>query len=356
MAGVYRIGVCGLAHVHYPSLMRTFQELPNAQLIAAADERADARQHVTDEFGVRTYETWDELLAKEEIDCVLCCAENARHHEVVTTAAQRGLPVLVEKPMAATYEQARIMSEVAQCANVLLMINYPSTWNPVIQTMAQLIADGAIGRIFAFRFRAGHRGPLPRLSKEEQGRTWWYKRALGGGALLDFCCYGANISRWFIGSAPEAVTGIIGMYDEPPGDVEDNAVLIIRYADAYALCEASWSQWGAVGSGGPFVWGTHGTLAPLATESEKPAVLLIDEKHPDGYVVPVVEPAPGYRNAPEHFLHCLETGEPLHSAVTPELNLDVSATLEAGARSAISGREVKLSEVTGASMPPTSSS
>jgi predicted dehydrogenase len=88
--------------------------------------------------------------------------------------------------MSATVADARRMLLAAQKSGTILMVNYPSTWNPALHKVKQLLDDGAIGQPVYFRWRAGHRGPLAGLPPDQQAKSWWHQRLLGGGALLEF--------------------------------------------------------------------------------------------------------------------------------------------------------------------------
>jgi predicted dehydrogenase len=116
-----RVGVVSLAHVHAPSLIRAFQSHPQAHVVAIAHDDLSQAQQLADQLQVpRVYLSAETMLDKEPLDAVLCCAPNAQHHEVVELATAKGLPVFVEKPMAASVEQGRRMLAAAQKGGTLL--------------------------------------------------------------------------------------------------------------------------------------------------------------------------------------------------------------------------------------------
>ncbi len=329
-----RVGVVSLEHVHASSLICAFREHPQAEVVALAHDQLEEAQRVADQLQIpRVYLSAETMLDREPLDAILCCAANAKHAEVVAMAAAKGLPVLVEKPMSASLKEARQMLLTTQKAGTLLMVNYPSTWNPALHTIKRLLDEGAIGQPVYFRWRAGHRGPLAHLPPEQQARSWWHQRLLGGGALLDFCCYGANISLWWFGQMPLSVIGFADRLAKPFGDAEDNAVLVARYPSAFAVLEASWSQGGSA-PGGPLVVGTEGALTPIQQEGQ-PKVLLTRNGKEE--ILPVDSLPTHYRNGVVHFLFALLEGTPLHETVTPEFNVRVQAILEAGMLAAQTG-------------------
>ena len=88
----------------------------------------------------------------------------------------------------------------------------------------------------------------------------------GGGVMLDFCCYGAMVSKWYIGQQATAAIGFKANLDSQWGDAEDNAAIIVRFPQAMALLEGSWTTYDHGVSGGPIVLGATGTLVMGASE------------------------------------------------------------------------------------------
>jgi len=149
---------------------------------------------------------------------------------------------------------------------------------------------------------------------------------LGGGALLDFCCYGANISLWWFGELPFSVLGVADRLAKPFGDAEDNAILVARYPKAFAVLEASWSQGGSV-SGGPMVVGTEGAMTVTQREGQAGVLLTRDGK--EEFVAADALP-PNFQSGVAHFVAALLEGTSLHLTVSPDFNVGVQAILEAG--------------------------
>jgi len=346
MAKTYRVGVIGFAHMHVTWLMDAFHALPNVEWVACADTiptvatlsdapmtRVANLRYAQETIGIeRVYEEYEEMLEQEEFDIIIACPENARHGEVTEAAAAAGAHVLVEKPPAASYAEALRMARAAQREEVTLCINWPTTWSPAWRLAKRMVEANEIGEVFQVKWRAGSLGPLKDLSEEEKGAEWWHHAREGGGALLDYTCYGANLSRWIIGEPAVAVTGLAANFASPYGDADDNAALLVRYPSAMAILEATWSCVHHGVSATAVIYGSRGTLA-----MEREGVRLFRDsgsgtlRHP--------EPLPENRNnvAKELLLH-LETGEPLHETLTLRHNLEAMAILEAGIRSVQSGK------------------
>jgi predicted dehydrogenase len=364
MAKTYRAGVIGFAHMHVNELMRVFGAEPNVEWVACADtiprrpELVEARftrgwnkQHALGEIGVpRAYDDYREMLDRERLDLVLFCPENAQHGEVAEAIAAHGAHLVTEKPMAASMPEALRMARAAQTAGVTLAVNWPTTWSPAVRTAQRLAREGAIGPVWEVKWRAGSMGPLSHgsthpgvggqaveLSDAEKGATWWHQSGTGGGALLDYCCYGACLSRWIIGEPAVAAHGIKANLLTPYGDADDNAIITVRFPKALAILEATWSCPDHGVPTGPLIYGATGTIV-VERQGGEQAVTIRRGRGSEPETVPL-DPLPEGRDTlGREVLHHLETAQPLHETLQVDFNLDAMAILDAGIRSAASGR------------------
>jgi len=293
---------------------------------------------------------------------VIFCPENARHGEVAEAIANHGVHMVTEKPMSASLSDALRMVRAVQANDVALMVNWPTTWQPAIRTMKVLLDEGTIGDVWEIKWRNGaSMGPLAYSTGEdaytdlEKGAEWWHQTAPGGGALLDYCCYGACLSRWYLGQPAVAATAMRANLTSPYGDADDNAIITVRFPNAFALLEATWTTWHVGVPTGPIAYGTRGTLVanrrPIAGQEHPTSVVEVYTSRSHGLDGPdqIVEGAPlpeGRATLAEEFIHHLETGEPLHPTLDMMQNLEVMAILDAGIRSANSGKVELVNDAT----------
>lgn len=369
MSKTYRVGVIGFAHMHINNLLDAFAKHPSVEWVACADtvplvpsrtDKATTRksnlkraQEVT---GIpKVYDDYHEMLEKEKFDIIVFCPENAQHAEVAEAVAAKGIHMVTEKPMSNTLSGALRMVRAAEANNVKLMINWPISWSPATRTMKKLIDSGIIGDVWEIKWRNGaSMGPLSygkgadAVTDAEKGAEWWHSSAAGGGALLDYCCYGACVSRWYLGSPAVSAIGISANLASPYGDADDNAVITVRFPKALAILEGTWSTFNTGVATGPIAYGTKGTLVTSVRRhggdhSLPTSVIEVytsrsyEPGHPDEVVDG--EPLPeGRTTLAEEFIHHLETGEPLHPTLDPYMNLEMMAILDAGIRSVKSGK------------------
>jgi predicted dehydrogenase len=373
MSETYRVGAIGFAHMHVNTLLDTFAKLPNVEWVACADtvpvvpsrtEKPSSRRanlkRALEVTGIPVaYDDYREMLDREQFDIVIFCPENARHPEVAEAAAAHGAHMITEKPMAATLSGALRTARAAQAHGVSLAVNWPTTWSTDVRKMKELIDAGAVGDVWEVKWRNGaSMGPLSytkgedAFTDEEKGAEWWHQSAPGGGALLDYCCYGACLSRWFLGEPAVAATAMVANLTSHYGDADDNAIITVRFPRALAILEGTWTTWHVGVPTGPIVYGSRGVLvANRRPGRDGRAVPVVEVYTSRGQTDPdrIVEGNPlpeGRATLAEEFIHHLETGEPLHPTLDPMLNLEAMAILDAGIRSAASGKVELVNDAT----------
>ncbi len=154
--------------------------------------------------------------------------------------------------------------------------------------------------------------------------------------MLDYCCYGAMVSRWYIGEPGVAAIGMNANLNSQWGDADDNGAMLVRFPSAMSLLEGSWTMLHSGVSGGPIVYGETGTLV-VESKDGKPIVRL-ERGHGDTTVYETDALPEGREQVPGEFIHHLETGEPIHPTLEMMFNLEAMAILDAGVRSASSGK------------------
>ncbi len=333
MAEKLRLAVVGLVHDHVWGELRRWLDTNRIEIVAAADANIPLRERIRQEFGVdQRFDSADAMFEACQIDIVQVCTSNAAAADVVEQAARRGIHVMLEKPMAATLEQADRMLTAANKSDIQFMINWPFRWRPNTLQSWKLVSDGIVGDVFNARVRMAHKGPRE-FGCSEYFCNWLYDPSQnGGGAIIDYCCYGAAAFRHVFGM-PNSVQAVAARLAKKDIAVDDNAAITLIYDDRFAVTEASWCQ---IPSYHDSVYmGTKGTLW---TEDGKIMVAIENSQQEI-----TVEPLPnGRRTGPEYFLTCLENGETPADVCAPRVCRDTQEILEAGLRSAESGTRISL--------------
>lgn len=344
-----RLAFVGGEHLHFGGLLDAALASPEAEVVGMSIEDDELRAHFeTKHAGVAAYRTAEELYDKAKPEAVITCADNARAAAVVAAAAARGVHVMKEKPMAATLALAEEMLTTAARHGIRLMINWPTNWSLAIHHAKRLVDEGRIGRVWQVHHRAGHGGPPAEFMQNgpvsRVGWGWLIEREQnGGGAAIDFCSYGAVLSRWIMGQ-PSRVMALGGRYAKDFFTVEDNAVMVLGYARGHSICEATWTQPAAPVRMPAMIYGTEGAIAVTGqTELQLANRGRSGERGSTETETIAAPPLPeGRRSAPEYFTSCLAHDRPFDGIVSPELSRDAQEILEAGMRSMADGKEVGL--------------
>lgn len=331
MSKKYRIGVLGMTHDHIWDNLPDVRSHDATELVAAADPHGALLERVSDEYDCKTYSNYVAMLDAEQLDAVYIYSDNAAGVELTEMAAERGLSAVVEKPMASSLAGAERMLQALSKAGTRLMVNWPFAWWPQLQHAIALTEAGEIGDVWQVKYRAAHAGPRE-LGCSEFFCDWLFdpERNGPGGAYMDYCCYGALLARALMG-LPDDVFAQAGRLVKTECPVEDNAILVMNYANGMAVSEGSWSQVGKLTAYATVIYGTTGTM--MLEPRAGGRLYVADDMSPDGRVVAVPDPPESMRSATAHFISGLSSGEPFWTLCDETVCRDTQQILELGAES-----------------------
>jgi predicted dehydrogenase len=334
--------VAGLNHDHVYQIMNSYQNA-EINIIGIAESNSD----LIDKFKKR-YKFPDSLfspnltalLKKRKPDVVLAYNAINDHLAVVEAAAPLGISVMVEKPLATTVKQAERMAFLARQHKIHLLTNYETTWYPSNQqAYIKVKTNQEIGQIRKMVVHDGHQGPKE-INVSKEFLSWLTDPVKnGGGAIVDFGCYGANLMTWLMdGQAPIAVTAITRQLkkDVYP-NVDDDATILLEYPGATGIIEASWN-W-------PFaikdmeIFGQSGYI-----QAVNPTTLRVKEKENAPYAIsPATSLEATYRDHLKYLSALLNNEiKPGADLSSLENNIIVVKILEAAKTSAKTGRRVVI--------------
>jgi predicted dehydrogenase len=344
-----RLAFVGGEHLHFGGLLDSALASPTAEVVGYSIEDPELREHfVKLHPDVAAFASSDELYDKAKPEAIVTCADNRRAAEVVADAAARGVHIMKEKPMAADVRLAEEMSTTAARHGVRLMVNWPHNWRSGIHTAKRLVDDGEIGRVLGIYHRAGHGGPPENFaSRGPVSRVGWgwliERNTNGGGAAVDFCSYGAAMSRWFMGQ-PSHVVAHGGRFSKEFFTVEDTGIMILGYPRGHSVVEGSWTQPAMPVPQPTIVYGEDGAIALTGPDEVSVANLgssgeLVSTEAKTVHATPL--PA-HYRSGPDYFTYSLLHDQPFENMVSPQQARDTQEILDAGLRSMATGHQVGL--------------
>lgn len=216
--------------------------VPDARVVASCDTSAERREAFARRFGCRPFDSIEALCADPEVDLVVVSLPNHLHREAVLAAAAAGKAVACTKPLGRNAGEALDMLRAVRAAGVWSAYLENVVFNLDMMRMKEMIEAGAIGRVTTIRAREGHSGP--------HASHFWDAALAGGGALLDMASHGTEVARYLLGkdlAAREVFAWGDTLVHGTRTTGEDNAVMVIRFADGRAAtCDVSWTSKGGL--------------------------------------------------------------------------------------------------------------
>jgi predicted dehydrogenase len=225
------VGIIGIGWFALMGHAPRLREMSNTEIVAIARRNSKALADAQDILGVeRAYTDWRRLLDRSDLDAVIVTTPHHVHTEPTLAALERGLHVLVEKPMALTSRDAWAMVEAAEQANRVLMVGYNRRCEGCWRAVAQALKAGRLGTIrqvnlsvsynFRWIWEAEHLPPrwqelfqrqgVPRSFFNERLEGSWRRdpAQMGGGEFADSGSHFVDLALWLGGAPPIEVVAL----------------------------------------------------------------------------------------------------------------------------------------------------
>lgn len=240
-----RIAIAGLSHGHVEWVFNRAdkKDILLVGIYETNKELADkyaAKYHLDKSL---FFNDLNKMLVQVKPEAVSAFGAISEHISIVRACAPRKIHVMVEKPLATTFADAKEIQSLALKHSIQVLTNFETSWYASNQYVNELFKDGKIGDIRKVLVNDGHQGPKEIGVSKEFLQILTDPVKNGAGALTDFGCYGANLMTWLLkGERPLSVTAVIhqnkpGIYEK----VDDEATLILQYPKAQCIIQASWN-------------------------------------------------------------------------------------------------------------------
>jgi predicted dehydrogenase len=337
-----RVAIAGLVHGHVGGFLQQNQHRADLQIVGVAEPDHELAAHYESKFSLPHdifYSSVDEMLDRTKPQAVLVYTNTFDHRSVVEACARHGIPVMMEKPLAVSLEDARAMQSAAERAKIPVLVNYETTWYRSNRAAYDLVHENAIGEIRKVVVHEGHQGPKE-INVEPWFLSWLTDPKLNGaGALFDFGCYGADLMTWLMDNRrPDTVTAVTQRIkpDIYPR-VDDEATIVLTYPNAQAILQASWN-W-------PFsrkdmeVYGQTGYA--ITVEREAVRVRLHGQEEQLRHANPLEDRESGSVN---YLRAVVLDGMQPKGLTSLETNMIVTEILDAARQSAATGKTIHLGD------------
>ncbi len=344
-----RVGIVGsrfAADFHCDSYSR------NDKVELAAVAAIDNLDVISKKWGIpKTYEDYNEMMEKEELDLVSVCVPNFLHHDVVLAAAAHGIDVITEKPMATNVGDCREMIDA--CAKAGVKLFYAEDWvmMPALVRALQIIERGGIGEVLYIKAREVHNGSHSPFAKK--------LNTCGGGSLIHLAMHPIGWAIYAMGAENPVVEvtaktsgGLDRNYVHKEFEGEDWAVGIMKFRDGrHALVEGNYITVGGMDDAVE-IYGSEGRMlldltfgSPIRCYSRKGIDYAIEKTDfTYGWTRPAVDEFYnlGYVHELRYFVDCVLRDKPPKFGLDGATGLACMQVVEAMYRSAKEGRSVRI--------------
>ncbi len=207
-------GLFGRKHIE------TMRQEPACRLAAIADPTPEAEAYAR-ELGVPYFADYSEMLDCVRPQAAIVATPNVLHVPVGLACVERGVPLLVEKPIADSVRSASQLSEAAERAGVALLVGHHRRHNPIIEKAREVVQGGAIGRVTAISAQW-------MLLKAREYFDAVHRRSPGAGPVLTNAVHDIDDLRFICGEIVSVQAMTSNAVRHYP--VEDTAVILLRFA------------------------------------------------------------------------------------------------------------------------------
>jgi len=220
-----KVGIIGLGHMGLLHLRNT-RFIKDIRVIAAADKSKKALAEAK-AYGVRNlFKDYRDLLGVADLDAVTISLPNFLHAKSIIDAAERGLHIFVEKPLARNISECEGIKRAVQRNNVKLVIGHNYRYFGHVQKLKSEFDKGTIGDVEIANLEHFVNGPFAHPLEPVPVQDWWLDAELcGGGVLLDQGYHLIDLFRWFF-PEPEILYARLGYRYSL--DLEDSAIIMLR--------------------------------------------------------------------------------------------------------------------------------
>jgi predicted dehydrogenase len=241
-----RIAIAGMTHDHIGFILGRKNQA-DLQIVGIYEPDRKLAEKYAGTFHFDTaliYNNLGRMLDRVKPEAVVAFGSIYEHLAVVEVCAPRGIHVMVEKPLATNMEQARKIEELATKYHINVLTDYETSWYPSTAKSWQLVNDSNfVGKIRRVVIHDGHQGPKEIGCSKEFLKWLTDPVQNGGGAIIDFGCYGANLMTYLTrGQNPVSVLAITRQFKpEIYPKVDDDATIIVSYPNSICIIQASWN-------------------------------------------------------------------------------------------------------------------
>jgi predicted dehydrogenase len=225
-AQTLKVAIIGLGHLHPRGYMTLFENCPKTEVIAAFDKDQVLLERFCKDFGIKGYTDLRELLDSEKIHIAAVFLPHCDCADAAIKCAERGIHLLVEKPMAKTVDEVKAVAEAVKRNNVKITTGYCWRFHPVVKAMKDCIEQEFIGSIVSVEARLA----AGRVDRYIKGNAKWMleKAKSGGGPMYNLGVHWIDLICYLLKDKIEEVCAVNSKTSDTY-DIEDTSVALLRF-------------------------------------------------------------------------------------------------------------------------------
>lgn len=205
---MFRIGILGAADIAFNRFLPALEKVQGVQCAGVSSNSPDKLKRFVDKYNIHVYESYDEVILDENVDCIYVPLPPVFHYEWAKKALLAGKHVFLEKPSTISAVQTRELAGIAGSMGLVLQENYMFQYHAQLADIEKIIASGELGKLRLVRTSFG----FPRRA----GGDFRYVKELGGGTMLDNGGYTIKLINRLLGRSTRLVASKLD-YDEETG-------------------------------------------------------------------------------------------------------------------------------------------
>lgn len=222
----YALIGCGRIAVNHIKALRN----NNLELVALCDLALENIENLLKKTEYETnagrYSDYKKMLGEHpEIELVAIATDSGVHAEIALYCIERGINVIVEKPMAMSMADATKMIKLSEEKNVKLTVCHQNRFNIAVQEMRNALEQGRFGKL-------SHGSINVRWNRNKayyEQAPWRGKWASDGGSLMNQCIHGIDLLRWMLGDEVEEVYGVTRQQFHDYLECEDVGLAVLKF-------------------------------------------------------------------------------------------------------------------------------
>lgn len=220
------VGIVGLGHLHPRAYMTLFQQCPSTKVVCAFDKNQKLLKSFCDDFGLKGYSSLEKMLSEQAIDMAAVFLPHSDCAAAAIQCAQKGIHLMVEKPIAESSASVEKVIGTAKKNNVLITTGYCWRYHPVIEQMKRILEDNIIGSVVSVEARLA----AGKTDRYITGNSEWMlqKAKSGGGPMYNLGVHWIDLLLYLLADDILQVCAV-NTKTSDKYDIEDSSVAILKF-------------------------------------------------------------------------------------------------------------------------------